>query len=209
MINKINKLQKILDVKFKNTDLLTQAITHKSYNSQINYEILEFLGDRILALTISRKLIDLYPDEKVGILDKRFSNLVNKNTCYKIGMSLQLNEFVLIGNSKKKIMNIENKIISDVCESIIGAIYLDKNFPITRDELVKRLESKNIETRNAFVPINKQKILIKKYNLFKENDCPNANYIMENGFYLPSGNNIKNEEIDFVCSEIKKQSKFN
>ena len=88
-------------------------------------------------------------------------------------------------------------------------IYLDKNFPITRDELVKRLESKNIETRNAFVPINKQKILIKKYNLFKENDCPNANYIMENGFYLPSGNNIKNEEIDFVCSEIKKQSKFN
>ena len=88
-------------------------------------------------------------------------------------------------------------------------IYLDKNFPITRDELVKRLESKNIETRNAFVPINKQKILIKKYKLFKENDCPNANYIMENGFYLPSGNNIKNEEIDFVCSEIKKQSKFN
>ena len=88
-------------------------------------------------------------------------------------------------------------------------IYLDNNFPLTRDQLVKQLEKKNIETRNAFVPINKQKILIKKYGLFKEEDCPNANYIMDNGFYLPSGNNIKNEEIDFVCEGIIKHSKSN
>ena len=86
-------------------------------------------------------------------------------------------------------------------------IYLDKNFPITRDQLVKKLEEENIETRNAFVPINKQKILIKKYGLFEEDDCPNANYIMEYGLYLPSGNTITNEEIDYVCDEIKKVSK--
>ena len=42
--------------------------------------------------------------------------------------------------------------------------------------------------------------------IFDENDCPNANYIMENGFYLPSGNTITNEEIDYVCEEIKKIS---
>ena len=88
-------------------------------------------------------------------------------------------------------------------------IYLDKNFPITRDQLCERLAEQNIETRNAFVPINKQKVLVKKYGLFKEDDCPNANYIMDNGFYLPSGNNIKNEEIDFVCNEITKYSKSN
>jgi len=82
-------------------------------------------------------------------------------------------------------------------------LYLDNNFPITRDQLVKALEEENIETRNAFVPINKQKILIKKYGLFEENDCPNANYIMENGLYLPSGNTIANEEIDFICNKIK------
>ena len=85
-------------------------------------------------------------------------------------------------------------------------ICLDNNFPISRDELVKKLQEKNIETRNAFVPINKQTVLIKKYGLFKEDDCPNANYIMDNGFYLPSGNTITNEEIDFVCNEIKKIS---
>ena len=123
---KINKLQKILNIKFNNINILIQAITHKSFNSKINYEILEFLGDRVLGLTISKKLIELYPSEKVGILDKKFSNLVNKNTCYEIGKKLKLNEFVLIGNSKKKVLKIENKIISDICESIIGAIYLDK-----------------------------------------------------------------------------------
>ena len=133
----INKLQKILNIKFKNTNLLLQAITHKSYNSKINYEILEFLGDRVLGLSISNKLIELYPNEKVGILDKRFSNLVNKNTCYLIGNKLKLNEFALIGNSKKKSLNVENKIISDICESLIGAIYLDKGFKLTNDFILK------------------------------------------------------------------------
>ena len=87
------------------------------------------------------------------------------------------------------------------------ADYLDNRFPINRDELVTKLSKKNIETRNAFVPINKQKILINKYNLFSENECPNANYIMDNGIYLPSGNTITNEEIDFVCDIIRKISK--
>jgi perosamine synthetase len=83
-------------------------------------------------------------------------------------------------------------------------IYLDEKFPISRDELTKKLKEKNIDTRDAFVPINQQKILVDKYKLFKEGDCPNANYIMNNGFYLPSGNTITNDDIDYVCNEIKK-----
>tara|TARA_E500000331_G_scaffold77844_1_gene73289 strand:+ start:209 stop:1333 length:1125 start_codon:yes stop_codon:yes gene_type:complete len=86
-------------------------------------------------------------------------------------------------------------------------LYIDESFPISRDELTKKLKEQNIETRDAFVPINKQKILIDKYKMFKEEDCPNANFIMKNGFYLPSGNTITNEEIDFICEEIKKIAK--
>ena len=86
-------------------------------------------------------------------------------------------------------------------------VYLDKNFSLTRDELTKKLKEKNIDTRDAFVPINQQQILIDKYKLFDRNDCPNANFIMENGFYLPSGNTITNDEIDYVCEEIIKLSK--
>jgi len=86
-------------------------------------------------------------------------------------------------------------------------LYLDEKFTLSRDELVKKLSEEGIETRNAFVPINKQQVLIKKYNVFNENSCPNANFIQDNGFYLPSGNTITNEEIDYVCEIIKKYSK--
>ena len=85
-------------------------------------------------------------------------------------------------------------------------LYLDNNFPISRNELTKKLKEKNIETRDAFVPINQQKILVDKYKLFKGSDCPNSNYIMENGFYLPSGNTITNEERDYVCDIIKENA---
>ena len=61
---KINKLQKNLNIKFNNTNLLVQAITHKSYNPKLNYEMLEFLGDRVLGLIISNKLFFLYPDRQ-------------------------------------------------------------------------------------------------------------------------------------------------
>jgi len=132
MNNNITQLQKKLKIKFKNTELLIQAITHKSFNSKKNYEQLEFLGDRVLGISLSEKLIELYPHEKVGVLDKKLASLVNKNKCYEVGKILNLDKFLLVGNSKKKIQNIEKKIISDSCESIIGAIYIDKGFYVAK-----------------------------------------------------------------------------
>ena len=167
---KINKLQKVLNIKFKNIDILVQAITHKSFDSKKNYEILEFLGDRILALTISNKLIELYPNEKVGILDKRFSNLVNKITCFQIGKNLKLNEFVLIGNSKKKNINIENKIISDICESIVGAIYLDRGYKIANEFILNNWKD-YLKTSNKTIVDPKTKLQefsLKKYKTLPE-----------------------------------------
>ena len=59
-MKKIDNIQKILNVNFKNESLLKRAITHKSYNSKSNYEKLEFLGDRVLGLVISKKLLEIY-----------------------------------------------------------------------------------------------------------------------------------------------------
>ena len=123
----LKKLQEQIKIKFKNIDLLIHAITHKSFNSINNYEKLEFLGDRVLGIIISNKLYDLYPNEKVGILDKKLASLVNKNKCCEAAKILKLNEFILIKNSNK----IENKILSDCCESLIGAIYIDKGFDVS------------------------------------------------------------------------------
>ena len=128
MINKILKFQSRLNMKFKNKDLLIKSLTHKSYSSINNYEKLEFLGDRVLGLIISKKLLELFPDEKEGILDKKLASLVNKNICFEIGNNLNLDKYVLIGSSKKDMNTALKKIISDCIEAIIGAIYLDKGF---------------------------------------------------------------------------------
>ena len=98
---KINKLQKKIGIHFKDKKLLTRAITHKSFNPFINYEKLEFLGDRVLGFVISKKLLELYPDEKVGIIDKKLANLVNKNKCYEVGKEIELENYILKGNTEK------------------------------------------------------------------------------------------------------------
>ena len=121
------KLQKSIKVKFKNIELLKKAITHKSFDSINNYEKLEFLGDRLLGLIISKKLLSMYPDVKEGLLDKKLASLVNKEKCYEIGKKLKLDEFILIGNNKKS-SKVEIKIVSDSIESLIGAIYYEKGF---------------------------------------------------------------------------------
>ena len=167
----INKLQKILNIKFNNTNLLIQSITHKSYNSEINYEKLEFLGDRVLGLIISNKLLELYPNDKVGILDKKFSNLVNKNICYEIGTKLKLNNFVLVGNSKKKI-------ISDICESIIGAIYLDKGLRAAKD-FILNMWSEYLKSSN-FTKVD-SKTKLQEFSLKKYKSLPIYKIISNTG----------------------------
>ena len=79
MDKKFKELEKILKYNFKKTLLLEKALTHKSFDNNINNEKLEFLGDRVLGLVISQKLLEKYPDEKEGIIDKKLANLVNKN----------------------------------------------------------------------------------------------------------------------------------
>ena len=136
-MNTIKNLQKKIKINFKNEQILLRAITHKSYDPNNNYENLEFLGDRVLGLVVSKKLYELYPNEKVGSLDKKLASLVNKNKCLEIGNSLNLKEFVITGNSKMSKNIIENKIISDCCEALIGAIYLDKGFEVSKSFILK------------------------------------------------------------------------
>ena len=119
-------LQKKINVKFKNLDLLIQSLTHKSFDTKKNYEKMEFLGDRVLGLVIAQKLLETYPDEKEGILDKKFASLVNKNTCLEIAKKINLEKYILTFNPNNKKIKIEDKIISDSCEALIGAIYLEK-----------------------------------------------------------------------------------
>jgi ribonuclease-3 len=130
MQKSLKLLQKKLNIKFKNPKLLINALTHKSYNSVDNNEKIEFLGDRVLGLVMAKKLLEMYPDEKEGILDKKFASLVNKKTCLVIANNIGIEKYILILNSNKKKFKIEDKVLSDACEALIGAIYLDKGFNV-------------------------------------------------------------------------------
>ena len=121
-------LQKKIKVKFKNLDLLIKSLTHKSFDTKNNNEKIEFLGDRVLGLVIAKKLLEIYPDEKEGILDKKFASLVNKKTCLEIARKINLKKFILLGSSHKRLERSADKISSDCLEAIVGAIYLDGGF---------------------------------------------------------------------------------
>ena len=125
MEKKIKEIEKIIKYNFKRISLLETALTHKSFDSNINNEKLEFLGDRVLGLVISEKLLDKFPEEKEGIIDKKFANLVNKKTCLLVARKINLKKYILLGASHKKPERSADKIISDCLEAIVGAIYLD------------------------------------------------------------------------------------
>ncbi len=99
MKKSINKLETNLGFKISNFDIYIKAITHKSADKENNYEKLEFLGDRVLGLCISKKLLEIFPNEKEGILDKKLASLVNKNKCYEVGKQLKLDKSIKIGTN--------------------------------------------------------------------------------------------------------------
>ena len=178
MKKNINKLELSLGYKINNVELYNKSITHKSADKTNNYEKLEFLGDRVLGLCISKKLLEIFPNEKEGILDKKLASLVNKNKCYEIGKQLKLDKFLKIGNLRQKKQIIEKKIISDSCEALIGAIYLDKGFEFAEKFILKNWE-KNINDKNIIIVDSKTKL--QEYSLKKFKILPIYKFISNSG----------------------------
>jgi len=178
MNNNLNQLEKKLNIKIKNKTLFLRAFTHKSSNSILNNEKLEFLGDRVIGLILSKKLFDLYPNETEGVLDKRFAKLVNKNTCASIFWSLGLNEFVVLGDSKKNLERKDEKILSDTCEALVGAIYLEKGFSAT--EKIVNIFWKN-EIKKSNITIIDPKTKLQEFSLRHFNKLPEYSKILKKG----------------------------
>ena len=128
MVNLAYELENIIKYTFKDKSILQRVLTHKSFNNHKNNEKLEFLGDRVLGLVISKKLIDKYPDEKEGVIDKKFANLVNKKTCINVAKKINLKKFLHLGSSHKNLERSSEKIVSDSLEALVGGIYLDGGF---------------------------------------------------------------------------------
>ena len=163
----VKKFEKSLRIKIRNKALLLEALTHKSANYKIDNEKLEFLGDRVIGLVLSKKLFDLYPKETEGILDKKFANLVNRSTCASIAWSIGVKNFIIMGNQKKNVSRKDEKILSDACEAIIGAVYVDRGYNYVK-ELVLRLWKKHIDNSSITTLDSKTKLQEHSLKLFKK-----------------------------------------
>jgi len=177
MIN-IIKFEKDIKFKFKNKSLIVSALTHKSANHKVNNEKLEFLGDRVIGLALSNKLFDLYPNETEGILDKRFASLVKRKTCSDVALSMNIQNHIITGNIKKKITKNDEKILSDSCEAIIGAIYIDSDFEIVKNYILK-IWTKHID--KSTVTILDPKTKLQEYSLKKYKKLPHYRVVNSTG----------------------------
>ena len=193
----INKFQKDLKIKFKNKSLLIMAFTHKSANQKNNNEKLEFLGDRVIGLVLSKKLFDLYPKENEGVLDKKFASLVNRKICCDIGWSIGLHDYIIIGNRRKKITRNDEKIISDCCEALIGAIYIDQGFNYVND-FILRIWKRNIDKSNITILDSKTKL--QEYSLKHFKKLPL--------YHLIGSSGPKHKPIYKISVTIKESKKF-
>ena len=173
-----SNLEKKINIKFKDKKLLVKCLTHKSFDIINNNEKVEFLGDRVLGLVIAKKLLELYPDEKEGTLDKKFASLVNKKTCLQIGKNIKLEKYIITFNPRNKKIEIEDKVVADCCEALIGGIYLDKGFT-NAENFILTLWKENI--KNSIVTQIDAKTKLQEFSLKKFKKLPTYKVVSNTG----------------------------
>ena len=178
MNKKYKEIEKIVQYQFKDYSLLKKSLIHKSYDNIFNNEKLEFLGDRVLGLIISKRLIEIYPDEKEGIIDKKFANLVNKKTCSNISNNLNIKKFLLLGQSHKSLERSTDKILSDSLEALIGAIYLDGGIKMA-EKFVLSFWKEYLE--NSKLTMIDSKTQLQEYSLKKYKELPKYTFYKKTG----------------------------
>ncbi len=136
----IGELEEALEYRFRNPELLTRALTHKSRASDreaapqiCDNERLEFLGDSILGFLVSERLLELLPGAPEGVLSKRKSRLVSETHLHTVARSLSLGRHLILGRTEQVNGGREKKtLLADAVEALIAAIYLDGGMDAAR-----------------------------------------------------------------------------
>ena len=141
------EISKLLDYQFRNNRLLEEALTHSSArkSSKLNNERLEFLGDRVLGLVIAEELLRKNPNSTEGEIATYYNSLVKKETCAFIAKEIGLENLLTLGKSVKRTNDRQkDKILGNAIEALIGAIFLDAGFEISK-QLVLKVWRKQID----------------------------------------------------------------
>lgn len=139
-------LEKKLDIKFKNKDLIIQAFVHRSYlNENPNFKLfhnerLEFLGDAVLEQAVTEYLFKNYPKKAEGELTSWRAALVNTKILARIAKGLGFDDFLLLSQGEEKEKGRARQyILANTIEAFIGALYLDQGFEPCKDFIGKHL----------------------------------------------------------------------
>lgn len=143
-----SQLEKILNIQFKNTELLQQALVHRSYlNEHPSFHLghnerLEFLGDAVLELVVTEYLYNNYPNPE-GELTNWRASLVNSKMLSKISEKLDLEKFLFLSRGESKYTNTKARqyIQANALEALIGAIYLDSGYDASKTFIEKHILS--------------------------------------------------------------------
>ncbi len=153
-----------LGYKFKDKTLLKKALTHKSLSSQHN-ERLEFLGDALLNLHVSEYLYSRFVNLDEGKLTQFKAKIVSRENLTKVAENIELSRFIKAGKGEKLV---DNSIIGNTLEALIGAVYLDSNYSKTNQVLNKLLKENLLmieENTDPKDPKSKLQEYLQKRNL--------------------------------------------
>jgi ribonuclease-3 len=131
-------LEHRLGHRFANPELLTRALTHASavggsgMPELQTYQRLEFLGDRVLGLAVAHLLLEHFPDAPEGDLSRRLARLVSREMCTEIARDMDLGAHLRVGGGVRKGGSAQPGMLSDACEAVIAAVYLDAGFAVAR-----------------------------------------------------------------------------
>ena len=178
----IDDFEKIIDYKFNNKSLLFEALTHSSSTkvnsneNKKNYERLEFLGDRVLGLVLAEYFFKLFPDSNEGFLNDYFQKYANQDFLSKCAKKIKISDF--IKTQKGDDLDNNKSILSDVIESVIGAIYLDSNIDECRKFIVNNMLKIVSETD---YPLKHSKSLLQEFCLNKFKQLPRYSMVKKSG----------------------------
>lgn len=141
-----SKLEEKLNIEFNNKDLLTQAFVHRSYLNEnpkfrlFHNERLEFLGDAVLELVVTKYLFDKYPKKPEGELTNWRAALVNAKELSKVAGELDFNDFLLLSHGEaKELGKARQFILANTFEAFVGAFYLDQGYDSCDEFIIKHL----------------------------------------------------------------------
>jgi ribonuclease-3 len=176
-IKELNEFEEIIDYSFKNIEILEKSLTHSSYSnedksySKVNNERLEFLGDAVLSITVSRFIFDKFPEYPEGDLTKLRSQVVCEDTLSIVAANLQIGRFLLLGKGEEASGGRERKsILADAVEAIIAAIYIDGGYRKAEEFVLKNL-TKYIQLAVKGKIVTDFKSYLQEYYQSKSQSC--------------------------------------